>query len=704
MKGGRRRKGIGVAVQQSSLIPNYWSLKKKSDFKKKESIREEHANCSIKKSTYSQIADLGSVSGLKRKRKTPIQPKCSDCGLLGHRAKSRKCAQYEAAEQLEARRIADHRSEFVRKIGFHSAFWSERRGIMEEFNLDLFERERIVGAVDRMVESARDISFTSCLLDGVHTMRQIQEGLPLERRNLGYYIDLHRAVKGVDTNALLNDSAALLRQNIGVEDNQPLVRVDAPATPNWDKRDAPQNVLNEIAGRQAVSLALHVRRNLLPVAIRAISFQLAGLEFENFGVPDRPNHEVRNKLAKFIAKRFLQLQTRLPNAVPADGPLAAVADGAVIGLINEFRARFPAYVLPVPRVIPSEEFFLTGVQRSPHVFLPYYSFFNGILEDLGDGMVANPIPADDWPVKDHVTLTYVGDKLKKHLREDILTVNQFKKLKQKMTSVINSNCNARAPLLFAPLVLRAFEFRLRPLNGEERNYIVGKIVSTVEKIRDGRYRPQVFPISRGVKLCAVVPQHTFQRRYIGIDRKSLHALLLRSLPRNRCPTVLQLQIDLVAARWFWSLFDLTKVGVQDFQSLLNSNLLRFNFKVDTDGVAMSIHFTRPKLVLEEVEAQEPFLVDPFPPGFMARDDDHYEYVDPGQTRSFSAVDRFSDNPADPAVIKSASTGEWSAISGHDKTNANLSRKMNQNFRMHGARSVRTLQSELPPKKTARLER
>lgn len=147
------------------------------------------------------------------------------------------------------------------------------------------------------------------MLDNLHTLREIESGEQMTPRNMEYYYSLYRALRTRGQHELV--SVSLARSLSTLEQRCPELRrhllLDPANVRNHDRREAPPQVLNDLAMRASVSFSLHLSKNLLKAGKRAVEIELAGHRL------DFPNEGIRKKMANFIVKRILNIITFIPD-------------------------------------------------------------------------------------------------------------------------------------------------------------------------------------------------------------------------------------------------------------------------------------------------------------------------------------------------------------------------------------------------------
>jgi len=185
------------------------------------------------------------------------------------------------------------------------------------------------------------------------------------------------------------------------------------------------------------------------------------------------------------------------------------------------------------------------------------------------------------------------------------------------------------------------------ISAEDQVLIMGEIVNVSNQIRTETFQPVMRFGTAGAKMSSLVPHHSFMRRHIPISRDTFQSLLLHSGYAN-VPTCLEFRNDdELAALWFWSVLDFTRMG---FDSLEEFRGVRrcFDFKLYSDGFAVTAQFTRP-LYLPGA------AIRPQDVGVFDRDETFY--VDPGRSQCFTAMKGIS-NPNNPTLIMKLSNGEY----------------------------------------------
>ena len=183
-------------------------------------------------------------------------------------------------------------------------------------------------------------------------------------------------------------------------------------------------------------------------------------------------------------------------------------------------------------------------------------------------------------------------------------------------------------------------FDVRPRNAILSNvdvaYIQRFIIKTSVQIRQGNFFPSLRVTVGNTKMFHIVPQSSFTRSHIPIDRGTFHSFLLHSgFRRLGLPTYDEfMQNDLLAAQWYWRIFDFhQRIKFQDFVHFYPGAApqnKRFEFLIDTDGTAFSAHFSKPSM--DQGVPLTPRDVRNF------RGHTSVWYVDPGQKNCFTAME------------------------------------------------------------------
>ena len=145
--------------------------------------------------------------------------------------------------------------------------------------------------------------------------------------------------------------------------------------------------------------------------------------------------------------------------------------------------------------------------------------------------------------------------------------------------------------------------RPRILSDNDRAYLYRFIFKTSVKIRRGEFTPKLRLTVGNTKMFHIVPQRSFTRSHIPIDRVTFHSLLFNSGFRNLDLGDLQLpawrvfeENDELAARWYWRIFNFPHTRFKTFAQFYPGRApqnKRFEFLIDTDGTAFSAHYSKP---------------------------------------------------------------------------------------------------------------
>jgi hypothetical protein len=124
------------------------------------------------------------------------------------------------------------------------------------------------------------------------------------------------------------------------------------------------------------------------------------------------------------------------------------------------------------------------------------------------------------------------------------------------------------------------------ISAENQVLIIGVIMNITKQIRKGRFQPLIRFGAAGAIMSSLVPHHSFMRRHIPISRKTFRSLLFHSGYANVPYNVDFRNNDKLAALWFWSVLDFTRMG---FDSLEEFRGIRtcFDLKLYSDGYASS---------------------------------------------------------------------------------------------------------------------
>jgi hypothetical protein len=235
------------------------------------------------------------------------------------------------------------------------------------------------------------------------------------------------------------------------------------------------------------------------------------------------------------------------------------------------------------------------------------------------------------------------------------------------------------------------------LTPEDQQYLQRLIFKTSVKILNGDFNPKVMSGPLDCQLTTLVPQKSFIRRHIPINRDDFRSLLVKCGFVGVPAQADWRADDNLAASWYFRVLDFGRMRFGTLDEFLGQRRC-FAFLVNTDGHSYTAHFTRP--VYERGE-------DLCPQNITPMDGDQHIFVDPGRRNTFTAMHGLS-SAANPAPITTLSTGEYYHICGFNNTAEKRHQKKVADFNdlrfllephLRPVTSIQGIESNLPSPKT-----
>ena len=249
-----------------------------------------------------------------------------------------------------------------------------------------------------------------------------------------------------------------------------------------------------------------------------------------------------------------------------------------------------------------------------------------------------------------------------------------------------------------------FEDRPRPsiLSNDDVDYLVRLIIKISVWIHNDEFFPDRRVATSNTKMFNIVPQQSFVRGHIPIDRTTFHSFLSNSGFQDVPVQRRFMNNDLLAAEWYWRVFNFKRLKFPSlshiFPGVAPQNK-RFDFLIVTDGIAFTAHFTKPSMEEVDYKPQDVAALD-------LPDDTTYWFVDPGQINAFTAMEGLSGvEHEDAKRIIRFTTGEWYDLTGYNHTEQERHLKKRADFEEQVDRedTMIHLESNIPTSRTASLE-
>jgi hypothetical protein len=139
------------------------------------------------------------------------------------------------------------------------------------------------------------------------------------------------------------------------------------------------------------------------------------------------------------------------------------------------------------------------------------------------------------------------------------------------------------------------------ISAENQVLIIGVIMNITKQIRKGRFQPLIRFGAAGAIMSSLVPHHSFMRRHIPISRKTFRSLLFHSGYANVPYNVDFRNNDKLAALWFWSVLDFTRMGfdsLEEFRGIERCFDLKFILMATLLLLSLLGHFLHLELRLD----------------------------------------------------------------------------------------------------------
>ena len=388
---------------------------------------------------------------------------------------------------------------------------------------------------------------------------------------------------------------------------------------------------------------------------------------------DNLSRTLLKRFALHIFKLLSGQQTRWPDSVQVTPILETLRDR----YLNEHHALFPQNV-------PAYE---DQIASNPHLFASAFYVANSYIRRLQ----ANPTIVRNGAVG-YVTKSYINQKLTSKITNwEIWCIQLKKKLKGRLhwfitryirdeTLMPENDQDLGDEILGTMTRSQMAHFHedstVNVLNPRAilsvRGYLCRLVRKIVTKIMANTFDPKVSSIQRGANVCCLVPLHSYGRKHIKINNVTLHALVHRSgfpnLDQTDRPNATHREFVSNAAscaKWFWILFDFTRMNVPSFDALIqdivpnaNHGQRKFINVIDTDGTAFSALFRRPQR--EGIPDLKPWEV-----GSLSND--RIKYLDPGRGSLYTSKEARINGAGQEFIdIRSFNTKEYYVEAGFNE--------------------------------------